>query len=64
MLAIYDVSGRLVTTPFSGALSAGPQTIRWDGRTAGGALAAHGLYFARLSTPKATETIKFLILGR
>jgi hypothetical protein len=58
-LVIYDVQGRRVATPVSGALGAGSHRVRWDGRTDGGAPAAAGVYFGRLTTPKVTRTVTF-----
>ena len=47
-LAIYDLAGRRVRELFSGARSAGEQSIAWDLRDADGIAVRPGLYFARL----------------
>ena len=47
-LSVYDVRGRLVKTLFRGVREAGPQSVRWDGRTEGGVDAPSGSYFLRL----------------
>jgi flagellar hook assembly protein FlgD len=51
-LAVFDASGRRVATLAEGEQSAGVHSASWDGRSAGGARAAAGLYFARLVTPQ------------
>ncbi len=47
-LSIYDLLGRKVKTIFSGALSAGTYTFRWDGTENRGRPAASGMYIYRL----------------
>lgn len=47
-LALFDQQGRLVRELARGASSAGPRTVAWDGRDAGGATAPSGIYFLRL----------------
>lgn len=44
---VLDVSGARVRTLHDGELPAGPHVLRWDGRDAGGARAAAGLYWVR-----------------
>jgi flagellar basal-body rod modification protein FlgD len=46
-ISVYDVSGRLVRAIDAGALAAGAQRVRWDGRGDDGAAAASGVYFLR-----------------
>lgn len=48
-LAIYDAAGRLVVELARGRLEAGRHRVAWDGRTASGAPAPAGTYFARLT---------------
>ena len=48
-LAIYDVGGRLVVELAGGRLAAGRHRVAWDGRSASGAPAPAGTYFARLT---------------
>jgi hypothetical protein len=50
-LAVYDLEGRRVATPFDGPASAGGHAIAWDGWSDGGAPLGAGLYFVRLATP-------------
>jgi hypothetical protein len=56
-LAVFDVMGRQVRSVARAAwLAAGPQSLRWDGRDAGGREAGAGVYFVRLKTERATWT--------
>jgi len=48
-LAVFDVAGRRVRTLVEGRLDAGSYAFRWDGMGDGGARAASGIYFGRLS---------------
>lgn len=47
-LAIYNTAGQRVRTLIHSKLTAGAHTVRWNGRSAGGAPLASGLYFYRL----------------
>ena len=49
-LAVFDASGRRVTTLLSGRVPAGERSVTWDGREAGGRTAPAGLYFTRVVT--------------
>ena len=62
-LGVFDLSGRLVRSLASGALSAGEHTVRWDGAGADGRMSPAGLYFYRLDTGKGVVTRK-LVLAR
>jgi YVTN family beta-propeller protein len=56
-LVVYDVLGREVRAVARGMrLEAGPQSLRWDGRDAGGRETGAGVYFVRLKTERATWT--------
>jgi len=55
-LAVFDAAGRRVATLAQGDLPAGRHSASWDGRDAGGARAAAGLYFARLVTPQGSSS--------
>lgn len=57
-LSIVDARGRLVRLVVAGTLPAGPSTATWDGRTAAGAPAASGLYFARLERPGLAPAVR------
>ncbi|HEY7727278.1 MAG TPA: S8 family serine peptidase [Candidatus Eisenbacteria bacterium] len=60
--SVYDARGRLVRTLTRGELSAGAQTVRWDGRDASGAPAASGIYFVRVETAEGAATRKLAYL--
>ena len=52
-LVVYDVLGREVRAVARGMrLNAGAQSLRWDGRDAGGREAGAGLYFVHLRTER------------
>jgi hypothetical protein len=56
-LEVFDLSGRLVDTVFSGVLGQGEHTMTWAG--SGGAA---GIYFARLVTPGGETTVRLVRL--
>jgi hypothetical protein len=45
-----------------GQAGAGEHVVRWDGRAAGGALAATGVYFARFSAEGRSEMRKMVLV--
>ncbi len=49
-LAIFDLSGRRVTTLLSGQQDAGTHTAIWNGNDASGRSVSSGIYFAKLLT--------------
>ena len=60
-VGVFDVMGRRVATPASGAFAEGQHVVRWDGRTRGGALAPSGVYFVRLESGPVAATAKVVI---
>ena len=54
-LAIYDINGALVATPFDGVLAAGKQYIEWNANVPA------GIYLATLTTANGVETVKILV---
>ncbi|MFH1853564.1 MAG: endonuclease [Candidatus Neomarinimicrobiota bacterium] len=60
-IAVFDITGRLVTVLHDGQLEAGQHTIVWDGRTNSGADAASGCYLLRLESGAAAQTTKLLL---
>ena len=54
-LAIYDINGALVATPFDGVLAAGRQYIEWNANVPA------GIYLATLTTANGIETVKLLV---
>ncbi|MGD1048554.1 MAG: FlgD immunoglobulin-like domain containing protein [Candidatus Krumholzibacteriaceae bacterium] len=61
-VAIYDVSGRLVSRLWKGPLPRGANLLRWPGLGANGEPAATGVYFIRAETTKSSSTIKAVLL--
>jgi len=61
-LAVYDVSGRLVTVLADGAAEAGNHAARWDGRDAQGRPVSSGVYFCRLTVDGWTDAEKMTLL--
>jgi hypothetical protein len=49
-LRVFDASGRLVATLYSGGLPGGTHIMRWEGRSDRGAMVAAGIYFYELQT--------------
>jgi hypothetical protein len=58
-LSIYDTSGRLVKTLWSGK---GEASVTWDGRANDGSRAISGVYLARLSAGERTLTRKMMLI--
>ena len=54
-LAIYDINGALVATPFEGVLAAGRQYIEWSANVPA------GIYLATLTTANSVETVKLMV---
>ncbi|MBQ6939183.1 MAG: T9SS type A sorting domain-containing protein [Muribaculaceae bacterium] len=54
-LAIYDINGALVATPFEGVVAAGKQYIEWN------ASVPAGIYLATLTSAQGVETVKVLV---
>jgi hypothetical protein len=61
-VAIYDPHGALVATLFNGERGAGAYSVNWDGRTGDAAVAASGIYFARIEHSSGTRTKKMVLL--
>ena len=58
---VFDVQGRRLATLADHDFAAGAHVLAWDGRDAGGARAARGLYFVRLTTPDRVATARFFL---
>ncbi len=56
-LAIFDITGKMVTNLYSGNLPAGNHTIEWNGLNN----VAKGLYFANLQTEEGRMFIKIVV---
>ncbi len=61
---VYDAGGRAVRTLFSGERAVGDYELEWDGRDAGGARVASGVYFVRLRAGGATQATRKLVFVR
>jgi len=59
---VYDASGARVATLFHGERNVGAYSVEWDGKTKNAAVAASGLYFARISHDGTTRTKKMVLL--
>lgn len=60
-LAIYDVSGRLVTTLVDQRQIAGDHAVVWEGRDPAHASTASGVYFVRLKVDGEVRTAKIIL---
>ena len=63
-VAIYDVTGRMVTSLYSGSVPAGVKCITWNGRDRMGRAVASGAYFARVFGSGATVGVARIVLIR
>jgi hypothetical protein len=61
-ISIYDANGARVATLFKGERAAGAYSVQWDGRTDNAAVAASGVYFARIEHSSGTRTKKMVLL--
>jgi len=60
-LAVYNVTGQLVTTLLDEDVAAGPHDATWDGRDAAGRRVSAGLYLLRLEAGGARCTTKVML---
>jgi len=61
-LSIYNLKGQLIRSLVDGHLSAGANTLVWDGRDAMGRSVASGVYLYRLETPRGSFTNRMLLM--
>ena len=62
-LTIFDITGRKVKEfNLKDAFRGGEVQINWDATDASGKSVSSGVYFARVSTPQTSKTIKLLLL--
>ncbi|NOQ22293.1 MAG: T9SS type A sorting domain-containing protein [Candidatus Aegiribacteria sp.] len=62
-LAVYDLSGRIVTSLETGELEAGTHSFSWNATSDSGDPVPNGMYFMKLTAPSAgTVTRSFLVL--
>lgn len=60
-LDVFDIAGRLVTTPVAGLMSSGTHTITWRGDGPSGARLATGVYLASLIVDGRRETRRVVL---
>ena len=61
-VSIHDAAGRVVRRLHDGALAAGRNELAWDGRNAGGAPIAAGVYYVRIVTGSSTRVGRIVVL--
>jgi hypothetical protein len=61
-IAIYDVTGKLVSTIADEHFEAGPQVVRWNARADRGETVGSGIYFVRLFGDGLVQTSKMVLL--
>ena len=61
-LAVYNLLGQQVRVLADGWVAAGAHRVRWDGRTAVGAEAASGVYWAVLYAGEVVQTAKLVLI--
>ena len=62
LLAVFDVTGRLVATLVDGMLQPGEFSYQWDGKNAAGEPVRSSIYFARLEAGEFTAVRKMVLL--
>jgi hypothetical protein len=61
-LAVYDLSGRLITTLVDDTLTAGRHTLGWDGTTSRGTGVESGVYFYKIDTDNNSATRRLVLV--
>jgi len=61
-LAVYDLSGRLITTLVDDTLTAGRHTLGWDGTTSRGTSVQSGVYFYKIDTDSNSATRRLVLV--
>jgi len=62
-IAVYDISGRLVTRLLSGSTQAGRHTLTWKGTDRAGRKVPAGIYFVKLSGAT-SAVVKKIVIAR
>jgi len=62
LVAIYDLSGKLVKRIAEGALPAGAHAVPWDGSAESGGRVASGVYFVKVETATLREVQRVTVL--
>ncbi|MBN2585768.1 MAG: T9SS type A sorting domain-containing protein [Candidatus Fermentibacteraceae bacterium] len=63
-IAIYDLSGRVVTSLRPGVLQAGSHSIQWGCISDSGEPVPNGVYFLKLATPSAGTITRMFVVAR
>ncbi|RKY88330.1 hypothetical protein DRQ09_03040, partial [candidate division KSB1 bacterium] len=61
-LDIYNSSGQLIKTLFSGSFNAGVNSFIWDGKDSSGNVVASGIYFYRFKSGNFIKTSKMFFI--
>ena len=61
-LEVYNIMGQKVRTLISNTMSAGNNSVRWDGRNDGGIAVSTGIYFTLLTAGKQQASNKMMLL--
>ncbi len=61
-ISVYNLMGQPVRVLADGWVAAGAHRVRWDGRTAAGAEAASGVYWAVLQAGEAVQTARLALI--
>ena len=61
-IEIYNILGQKVTTLYSGSMNAGSRIVTWDGRGAGGAKCASGVYILAVRSGGQTAIKKMVLI--
>ncbi|MDO9695749.1 MAG: FlgD immunoglobulin-like domain containing protein [Candidatus Latescibacteria bacterium] len=61
-VAVHSLTGGLVTVLVDGPQTAGPHTVAWDGRDAGGREVPAGAYVVRITTATGTNSAKVMVV--
>jgi len=61
-ISVYNLMGQPIRVLADGWVEAGLHQVRWDGRTAAGAEAASGVYWAVLQAGEAVQTAKLALI--
>jgi hypothetical protein len=64
VIRVFDIMGRSVRTLVDRVETAGIHVVRWNGKTDGGARAASGVYFYRITYPSGENSAKKLMIVR
>lgn len=59
-ITIFDLTGSMIRQLRTETISNGLQSVKWDGRSAGGSEVSVGIYFALIRTPSRHKTVKVI----